>query len=131
MICGIYKITNIQDGKFYIGKSVDIWHRKAQHFLLLKREIHYSIALQNDYNRLGRAYFSFEVLLVCNKELLTYYERIIIEKLFPEYNSIIAGHTKSRHYIEPNLIGKNELVGLEKNYKPKKWHRWVYGDRRR
>lgn len=128
MNCGIYKITNLQNGKFYIGKSKNIQGRWATHLHELKVGRHKNVALQNDYNKLGRANFSFEIILYCQLHELTQFENEYIEKLSPEYNILMSGHPRYRQYIEPRLVGnKEEIVGLEKGFKPKPWHRWVYG----
>ncbi len=31
VICGIYKITNLVNGKIYIGQSLDVYRRFSQH----------------------------------------------------------------------------------------------------
>lgn len=133
MTCGIYKITNLKTGEFYVGKSIKIESRKSSHLHELKVGKHPSMAMQNAYNKLGSAYFSFEVLLVCERHELTKHEAEFIKELLPQYNTIMAGYAKSRVYIEPRMEGdkEKELVGLEKKFKPKIWHKWVYGSGRK
>lgn len=59
---GIYKITNIANGKIYIGSSVNILNRKNTHFSLLRKNKHYNKHLQNSWNKHGERNFKFEIL---------------------------------------------------------------------
>lgn len=61
-VSGIYKITNIINGKIYIGKSVNIKNRWGQHKRELRKNIHGSKYLQNSWNIYGEENFTFEVL---------------------------------------------------------------------
>lgn len=45
-ICGVYKITNKETGKFYIGSSVDIRQRWYAHKSKLRRGVHSNQHLQ-------------------------------------------------------------------------------------
>lgn len=60
--CGIYKITNVLDGKVYVGSSVDLKDREHNHFYNLNKGTHSNKYLQNAFNRHGRDNFIFEVL---------------------------------------------------------------------
>ena len=57
-----YKITNIKNGSFYIGITIDYVKRKKQHFSQLESKIHANYKLQNDYNIYGKDAFIFEVI---------------------------------------------------------------------
>lgn len=90
-ICGIYKITNVVDGKMYIGQSVDIGERWRQH---IKRGCGAEVgtisgsklysAMMND----GLWNFKFELLQECAKEELGKYEKYWINY----FNSIVYGY---------------------------------------
>ena len=65
---GIYKITNLNDGKVYIGKSEDLKRRIKTHKLLLKRNKHFNYHLQNAYNKYGEKFFQFDVIHEANDD---------------------------------------------------------------
>ena len=50
---GIYKIVNEENGKVYVGKSVDVKERKYKHFDKLRRDEHPNPHLQNSFNKYG------------------------------------------------------------------------------
>lgn len=90
-VCGIYKISNVVDGKMYIGQSVDIGERWRQH---IKRGCGAEVgtisgsklysAMMND----GLWNFKFELLQECGKEELGKYEKYWINY----FNSIVYGY---------------------------------------
>lgn len=59
---GIYKITNILNGKFYIGSSSNILKRWEKHIKFLRKNKHHSRHLQNAWNLYGEKNFIFEIL---------------------------------------------------------------------
>jgi len=68
---GIYCIRNLENGKIYIGKSNDIKIRWGNHKRLLKIGKHDNIYLQRAWNKYGEVNFIFEVLEICEIELLS------------------------------------------------------------
>jgi group I intron endonuclease len=94
MQSGIYKITNIINGKFYIGSSVNLNHRKWRHFNLLDNNKHVNKKLQNSYNKYGQNAFIFEILAKCPKEYLIKLEQWFLDKQNPSFNICkFAGNT--------------------------------------
>jgi len=59
---GIYKISNIINGKFYIGSSKELGRRKAVHLHQLRANKHVNTKLQHSFNKYGEENFKFEVL---------------------------------------------------------------------
>ena len=62
MISGIYKITNIKTGIFYIGCSTQLVIRFRDHKSTLKHNRHPNGLLQEAYNKHGLDVFKFEVV---------------------------------------------------------------------
>jgi group I intron endonuclease len=85
--CGIYKITCLLTGDFYIGQSVDLYRRRSNHFTNLKQNKHFGMYIQNAYNKYGEENFKFEVLLYCEPFELTRYEQVLVDLYKPAYNS--------------------------------------------
>jgi group I intron endonuclease len=64
-ICGVYKITNSINKKFYIGSSVDILARWNRHKNALNNHRHHSVHLQRAWDKFGEKIFTFEILEEC------------------------------------------------------------------
>lgn len=67
---GIYKITNKVNGKIYVGQSVNIKQRWAEHKANLRNNKHENLYLQNAWNKYGEENFSFEIIEKCNQDEL-------------------------------------------------------------
>lgn len=77
---GIYKITNINDNKSYIGKSTDIKKRIAQHFkaaigisTIAWQAVHDAMLTQGLWN------WSIEPVIYCDKDKLSEMEKFYID----------------------------------------------------
>ncbi len=69
MKSGVYKITNLKNGKFYIGSSKDIEFRWSEHKKHLNGNYHINKKLQNAWNFYGKENFEFTIVeLVSNDE---------------------------------------------------------------
>lgn len=80
-IIGIYRITNKENGKVYIGSSVDIHLRWLQHKSQLKKNKHHSRHLQNAWNKYGEDNFRFDIVeLIDDIDLLLSAEQKWINK---------------------------------------------------
>lgn len=67
---GIYIITNVINGKYYIGKSVNVNSRLAEHRHHLRKGKHQNNHLQKAVDKYGMNNFTFELLEECDKDLL-------------------------------------------------------------
>ena len=72
MKTGVYKITNLVNGKVYIGASKRIENRWSQHRSCINSPIH------SDLEAYGLENFKFEVLLECPEDMLCQWERDMI-----------------------------------------------------
>lgn len=76
---GIYKITNTLNGKVYIGQSQNVWLRRTQHFVALRRNRHENKQMQEDWNCNNRG-FRFDVIEYCGLKLLNEKEKYWIDQ---------------------------------------------------
>ena len=91
---GIYRITNLIDGKSYIGQSIDIRRRFCDHRCFAhETNRHLKFALE----KYGKDNFKYEVLEECSAEMLDERERFYIKTLSPEYNVTNGGQGRGRH----------------------------------
>ena len=94
MNSGIYKIVNLQTGKYYVGSTKDFKKRKQTHFSGLKNNYHPNKHLQNAYNKYGIDNFKFEIVEYVQEELLLDIEQSYIDDSEKEYiynKTYIAG----------------------------------------
>ena len=77
---GIYKITNLDNGKMYIGQSLDIQHRWSEHRSELNHNKHDNSYLQNSWNLYGEDKFEFSIIELCSSDKLDDKEIYWIEK---------------------------------------------------
>ncbi len=62
---GIYKIVNTVTGQCYVGQSQNLRKRVAEHFRLLRKNIHTNPKLQNSFNKYGENAFTYEFEVIC------------------------------------------------------------------
>lgn len=80
---GIYKITNLINGKVYIGQSIDIIRRWRSHRTSYQTE---DKVLYRAMRKYGLENFSFEVIEECDREMLSERELYWIKK-YDSYNN--------------------------------------------
>jgi group I intron endonuclease len=91
---GVYKITD-PSGACYIGSSVNIWKRWLGHQTMLRCGNHRSKSLQIAKDSYGLESLRFEILLICSKSQLLFYEQRALDEYKPTHNSSpTAGSSK-------------------------------------
>lgn len=70
MKSGIYKITNKINNKVYIGQSNNIKERIKVHKSSLRGGYHHNSYLQRSWNKYGEENFVFEILELCELEII-------------------------------------------------------------
>lgn len=83
MISGIYKITCIKNGRFYIGSAKNILKRSKRHLTDLKLNKHINIHLQRAYDKYGESSFIFEIVEYCDLYDLLIREQYYLDLLKP------------------------------------------------
>lgn len=117
----IYKIVNKENGKFYIGSTIDQKKRKRRHFNELRNGKHHCLFLQRAYNKYGDDCFEFipkEVEVVNEKGLRKLEERYIgycwnSGKLYNTSKKgsggdLISYHPRNKEFRELQSIIANE-----------------------
>jgi group I intron endonuclease len=76
---GIYQILNTENGKRYIGSSVQISARFSAHKRELREGTHGNSYLQRSFDKYGVKSFEFKQILECERKDLLFYEDLIIK----------------------------------------------------
>lgn len=81
--CGIYKIRNKINGKFYLGSSEKIKRRWNEHKSLLRRNKHCNGILQKAWNKYGEENFELSVIEECMVNVLLEREQFYLDTMKP------------------------------------------------
>jgi group I intron endonuclease len=79
MNCGIYKILNKVNNKFYIGSSNNIKRRWMHHITYLNGGYHTNVHLQNAWSKYGKQAFEFSILEQINENELLLKEQYYLD----------------------------------------------------
>lgn len=104
---GIYKITNVKNGKIYVGRSKDILRRFGSHLQQLRNGKHANEKLQADFIEFGTTSFSFEILEECLMRDINERETFWIQTL----DSMNQGYNKiekDEDIFEPSSLSIRE-----------------------
>lgn len=129
----IYKIINKENGKFYIGSTINLEKRKKRHFDDLHNKKHHCIFLQRAYDKYGLEAFEFypkEVSIDDEKQLRVLEERYInycwnSGKLYNVSKKgcggdLVSYHPKNKEFRErQSRINRERYANLSKKDKEK------------
>tara|TARA_S200002703_G_scaffold159421_1_gene172826 strand:+ start:104 stop:847 length:744 start_codon:yes stop_codon:yes gene_type:complete len=110
---GIYKITNIQTGMFYIGSSKNIKRRFWEHESKLRNNSHGNYKLQNSWNKHGNNNFKFEVLKETHVDELLTEEQRYLDDLRP-YDREVGYNISHNAGGGDNFINHPNKEGIRK-----------------
>jgi group I intron endonuclease len=99
-ISAVYKITNVITGDFYIGSSVNVKRRWAEHKRPSTWAKHPNSQIYSDMQEHNVSSFVFEIISEFPQELLKIKEQEAIETLHPTYNSCDAYNTEESELLK-------------------------------
>lgn len=117
VICGIYRIINTLDNKYYIGSSINIYKRWSRHIRDLNKNKHHSVKLQRAWNKYGKQRFIFEILETCEpiKDTILLIEQKYLD-LHPYYNCLyFSRNSLGYKHTEESLTKMSEVRMGNKN----------------
>jgi group I intron endonuclease len=85
-VSGVYEIVHLPTGRKYIGSAVNYSSRRKFHLMQLRRGIHHNRHLQNAWQKYGKDQFQFNLLLVCERDMVLFYEQALIDGYNPYFN---------------------------------------------
>lgn len=109
---GIYAIANAENGKKYVGQSVNPTRRMNTHFCKLRKNEHPSMHLQAAFNKYGESAFSRIVLEECEQEAATEKEDFWIFTLGAEYNKRPATAASNLGLVMSSETRKRQAASL-------------------
>src|ERR1035437_2049507 len=110
MISGIYKITSLDNNKFYIGSSKEIKIRWNRHLNDLKNKKHGNIHLQRAFNKYGIDSFKFEIIEYCEEHNLLIREQYYLDTLKPYEDGFNIGVNSSGGDNLTNNPRREEII---------------------
>ena len=102
--CGIYRWTNLINGKSYIGSSVDLYKRFSSYFnySTLSRT---NMAIYKALLKYGYSNFTLEILEYCDPSEVVSREQHYFDLLKPDYNMLkIAGSSLGYKHTDETIV---------------------------
>lgn len=132
MTSGVYKITNIVTGRYYIGSSYHCEERWKEHLKYLRNNTHVNKHLLNSYKKHGENNFKFEILHELPEDEARNMEQWYIDNYYNEmYNlsktayhggDLISYHPNKNKIIERMTVSVNKRYeNLTEEDREKQW----------
>lgn len=134
---GVYKITNLINGKSYIGQSINIENRWISHrrTYLKKDNPEFEKTLYRAFRKHGIDNFSFEVLVECEPQELENLEKFYIQEsnsYHKGYNETIGGDIGSfdrKGEKHPNAkLSLEDVIDIRTRYQNRERKKEVFRD---
>lgn len=111
-LSGVYRIS-LFDGRCYIGSSNYIQKRWEDHRLQLRKRVHHSRYLQFAYNKYGADAFTYEIVELCDPDLLTEREQWWIDTDCSAFNMFPTARSPLgfRHSAETKALWSAQRKG--------------------
>lgn len=109
----IYSILNKENGRIYVGLTIDVKRRFKEHLAELRGNRHHNTHLQNAWNKYGEEAFEFNILETCDNDMLGENEKWWINYFdstnkLKGYNQITGGDTN--HGSDNPMYGRHHSV---------------------
>lgn len=117
MITGIYKITNLTNGHYYVGQAIDIKARWREHRFSANHPEHkdHNSPIHRALAKYGNQNFSYEILEECSRNELdekeVYWIKVLSARENGNYNILYGGQDRIKFDDKPV-----ELYDLQGNY---------------
>lgn len=105
---GIYKITNLLNGKCYVGQSIDIEKRWAEHKSIYNHPRCSNYHIYRAFRKYGIENFSFSVIEECEQALLNEREKFWIQ----HHNSFECGYNMTIGGDGTEMISRSDIHEL-------------------
>ena len=119
---GVYLWKNKVNNKVYVGSSINIRRRKAEHILRLNKGVENSEYFQRAWDKYGPEAFTFEVVEICSNDDRLIREQCWIDKLKAEgkiigdaTDPIAIVHTVERIYTRSLVEFEEEVKNIGKD----------------
>lgn len=106
MTIGIYSITNLQNGRQYIGSSSNVEARWEDHRYWLDRGEHINPHLQSSWKKYGSVSFRFDLIEECKESELLRRERYYIRRCPDRYNIALPSRKESEARVGVWVVGE-------------------------
>ncbi len=120
-IKGVYQITNVRNGRRYIGSAVNVRKRCYHHWKRMTKGLHGNRFLQRTWDKYGEQVFQYEVLeAVKDKNKLTEREQWYLDNHKPEYNMCPTAGNWLGHKHTEEAKKKNSILSRQMWSDPQK-----------